>query len=216
MGAETLDRAAFIHRVEVPPPEATEAGVPTRALLLLHGTGGNEHDLLPLGRAVAPDAVLISPRGRVLEAGMPRFFRRLAEGVFDEADVAAQAADLAAFARDAASRHAPGLELTALGFSNGANIAAALMLLHPGVLDAAVLLRPMVPLVPPVLPDLAGRRVLALNGMADPIATPAIAERLVALLRAAGATVEARMLPAGHGLTQADMDAAAAFLRAAP
>jgi phospholipase/carboxylesterase len=208
MTAATLDRAAFVHHVEVPPRAA-----PTRALLLLHGTGGNEHDLLPLGRAVAPDAVLISPRGQVLEAGMPRFFRRLAEGVFDEADVVARAADLAAFAREAAARHAPGLPLTALGFSNGANIAAALMLLHPDVLDAAVLLRPMVPLVPPVLPDLAGRRVLALNGMADPIATQAIAARIVALLRDAGADVDARMLPAGHGLTQADVDAAAAFLR---
>jgi phospholipase/carboxylesterase len=208
MTTTTLDRVDFIHRVEAP-----RTGAPTRALLLLHGTGGNEHDLLPFGRAVAPDAVLISPRGRVLEAGMPRFFRRLAEGVFDEADVVARAAELAAFAREAASRHAPGLPLAALGFSNGANIAAALMLLHPDVLDEAVLLRPMVPLTPAALPDLTGRRVLALNGMADPIATPAIAARIVALLRDAGAAVDARMLPAGHGLTQADVDAAAAFLR---
>ncbi|WP_291298599.1 alpha/beta hydrolase [Elioraea sp.] len=209
MTTATVDRATFVHHVEVP----RNNGAPTRALLLLHGTGGNEHDLLPLGRAVAPDAVLISPRGQVLEAGMPRFFRRLAEGVFDEADVVARAAELASFARKAAGRHAPGLPLTALGFSNGANIAAALMLLHPDVLDAAVLLRPMVPLVPAALPDLAGRRVLALNGMADPIATPAIGARIVALLRDAGADVDARMLPAGHGLTQADVDAAAAFLR---
>lgn len=212
MSTTTLDRVDFIHRVEAP-PKGANSGAPTRALLLLHGTGGNEHDLLPLGRAVAPDAVLISPRGRVLEAGMPRFFRRLAEGVFDEADVVARAAELAAFAREAAARHAPGLPLAALGFSNGANIAAALMLLHPDVLAEAVLLRPMVPLVPPALPDLAGRRVLALNGMADPIATPAIAGRIAALLREAGADVDARMLPAGHGLTQADVDAAAAFLR---
>jgi phospholipase/carboxylesterase len=197
----------FVHHVEAP-----RAAAPARALLLLHGTGGNEHDLLPLGRAVAPDAVLISPRGQVLENGMPRFFRRFAEGVFDEADVIARAADLATFARAAAARHAPGLPLAALGYSNGANIAAAMMLLHPEVLDAAVLLRAVTPLVPPALPDLAGRRALILSGIADPIAPPAAGERLAALLRDAGATAEARALAAGHGLVQADLDAASAFL----
>jgi phospholipase/carboxylesterase len=206
--AALTEAARFIHTVEAP-----RTGAPTRALLLLHGTGGNEHDLLPLGRTVAPDAVLISPRGQVLENGMPRFFRRFAEGVFDEADLVARTADLAAFARDAAARHAPGLPLAALGYSNGANIAAAVMLLHPDVLDAAVLLRAMVPLVPSSLPDLSGRRVLALSGIADPIAPPAGAERLATLLREAGAGVEVRALAAGHGLVQADVDAARAFLR---
>jgi len=210
MGA-LAEAAHFVHAVEPP-----RDGAATRALLLLHGTGGDEHDLLPLGRAVAPDAVLISPRGQVLEAGAPRFFRRLAEGVFDEADVIARAADLAGFAREAAARHAPGLPLAALGYSNGANIAAAMLLLHPGVLDAAVLLRPMLPLVPPTPPDLAGRRVLALSGIADPIAPPAIGQRLAALLRKAGASVETRALPAGHGLTQADVDAARGFLATGP
>jgi len=206
--AALTEAARFVHTVEAP-----RTGAPTSALLLLHGTGGAEHDLLPLGRAVAPDAVLISPRGPVLENGMARFFRRVAEGVFDEADVIARAADLAAFAREAAARHAPGLPLAALGYSNGANIAAAVMLLHPDALDAAVLLRAMVPLVPERLPDLSGKRVLALSGIADTIAPPDGAERLAGLFRRAGASVGTRALPAGHGLVQADVDASAGFLR---
>ncbi|RZK95567.1 MAG: alpha/beta hydrolase, partial [Methylobacterium sp.] len=145
---------------------ATAPGLPP--LLLLHGTGGDETDLLPLGRTLLPGAALLSPRGAVLENGMPRFFRRLAEGVFDEADLRRRAADLAGFIAEA--RTAYGLAApVAVGFSNGANIAAALLLLHPGVLAGAVLLRPMVPLreTPPV--DLAGRPVLMLSGAADPI-----------------------------------------------
>lgn len=208
MAAEATREAGFVHHVEAPRDAA-----PRRALLLLHGTGGNEHDLVPLGRTLAPDAVLISPRGKVLERGAPRFFRRFAEGMFDEADVVARAAELAAWAKVAAARHAPGLPLVAFGFSNGANIAAAMLLLHPEVLDEAVLLRAMPPLSAPPVPDLSGRRVLMLNGLADPIATPEIAERLAGQLRASGAALTARMLPAGHGLTQADLDAAAGFLR---
>ncbi|MCU0987178.1 MAG: alpha/beta hydrolase [Acetobacteraceae bacterium] len=196
----------FVHRIEAP------AGPARRALLLLHGTGGDENDLLPLGRAAAPDAVLISPRGMVREGAMARFFRRFAEGVFDEADIIARAAELAAFAAEAAAAHAPGLPLAALGYSNGANIAAAMMLLHPAVLDRAVLLRAVVPLTPSVLPDLAGRRALVLSGIADPIAPPEAGERLAALLRAAGAAAEARAIAAPHGLVQADLDAARAFL----
>jgi phospholipase/carboxylesterase len=192
--------------------EAPRGASPRLALLLLHGTGGDEHDLVPLGREIAPDAVLIGVRGRVRERGAPRFFRRLAEGVFDEADLVARAADLAAFAEAAFARHAPGLPRAALGFSNGANMAAALMLLHPHVLDAAVLLRPMVPFAPASLPDLAGRRALIASGIADPIAPPAEGERLTALLRKAGAEVRTLMVPAGHGLTRADVSAAASFL----
>lgn len=208
MDAVSEARAGFVHHVEAP-----RSGAPSRALVLLHGTGGNEHDLVPLGRTVAPDAVLISPRGRVLENGMPRFFRRFAEGVFDEADVIARAAELAGFVREAAARHAPGLPVAALGYSNGANIAAAMLLLHGTVVERAVLLRAMVPLVPQSLADLSGTRVLVLSGIADPIAPPAEAERLAGLLRRGGAAVETRALAAGHGLVQADLDAAAAFLR---
>jgi phospholipase/carboxylesterase len=197
----------YVHVVEAP-----QGASPRLALLLLHGTGGDEHDLVPLGREVAPDAVLIGVRGQVLERGAPRFFRRLAEGVFDEADLVARAAELAGFAEAAFARYAPGLPRTALGFSNGANIAAALMLLHPALLDAAVLLRPMVPLAPSALPDLAGRRVLIASGIADPIAPPAEGERLASLLRKVGAEVHTLAMPAAHGLTRADVSAAASFL----
>ncbi|KQQ40580.1 hydrolase [Methylobacterium sp. Leaf125] len=180
-------------------------------LLLLHGTGGDETDLLPLGRTLLPGAALLSPRGAVLENGMPRFFRRLAEGVFDEADLRRRAADLAGFIAEA--RTAYGLAApVAVGFSNGANIAAALLLLHPGVLAGAVLLRPMVPLreTPPV--DLAGRPVLMLSGAADPIVPAANVGSLAERLRAAGATVSHETLPVGHGLSQADVAQAGAWL----
>lgn len=196
--------------------EAPNGAAPRLALLLLHGTGGDEHDLVPLGREVAPDALLIGVRGLVLERGAPRFFRRFAEGVFDEADILARAADLAGFAEEAFARHAPGLPRAALGFSNGANMAAALMLLHPDLLRSVVLLRPMVPLVPASLPDLRGGRVLVASGIADPIAPPAEGERLAGLLRSAGAVVETLAVPAGHGLTRADVGAAASFLAESP
>jgi len=182
-------------------------------LLLLHGTGGDENDLLPLGRTLLPGAALLSPRGDVLENGMPRFFRRLAEGVFDEADLRRRAADLAGFVAEA--RRAYGLAApVALGFSNGANIAAALLLLHPEVLAGAVLLRAMVPLreTPPV--DLTGRPVLMLSGAADPIVPAENAERLASALRAAGAVVDHRILPGGHGLGQADLTLARDWLAA--
>jgi phospholipase/carboxylesterase len=188
---------------------ATAPGLPP--LLLLHGTGGDETDLLPLGRTLLPGAALLSPRGAVLENGMPRFFRRLAEGVFDEADLRRRAADLAGFIAEA--RTAYGLAApVAVGFSNGANIAAALLLLHPRVLAGAVLLRPMVPLreTPPV--DLAGRPVLMLSGAADPIVPAANVESLAERLRAAGATVSHETLPVGHGLSQADVAQAGVWL----
>jgi phospholipase/carboxylesterase len=188
---------------------ATAPGLPP--LLLLHGTGGDETDLLPLGRTLLPGAALLSPRGAVLENGMPRFFRRLAEGVFDEADLRRRAADLAGFIAEA--RTAYGLAApVAVGFSNGANIAAALLLLHPGVLAGAVLLRPMVPLreTPPV--DLAGRPVLMLSGAADPIVPAANVGSLAERLRAAGATVSHETLPVGHGLSQADVAQAGVWL----
>ncbi|POR44103.1 alpha/beta hydrolase [Methylobacterium sp. V23] len=188
---------------------ATAPGLPP--LLLLHGTGGDETDLLPLGRTLLPGAALLSPRGAVLENGMPRFFRRLAEGVFDEADLRRRAADLAGFIAEA--RTAYGLAApVAVGFSNGANIAAALLLLHPRVLAGAVLLRPMVPLreSPPV--DLAGRPVLMLSGAADPIVPAANVGSLAERLRAAGATVSHETLPVGHGLSQADVAQAGVWL----
>ena len=180
-------------------------------LLMLHGTGGDEGDLLPLGRALAPGAALLSPRGAVLENGMPRFFRRLAEGVFDEADLRRRATDLADFIAHA--RAAYGLAApVAVGFSNGANIAAALLLLHSEALAGAVLLRPMLPLAETAPVDLAGRPVLMLSGAADPI-VPAVNVRALAdRLRANGAQVAHETLPTGHGLSQDDVARAGAWL----
>ncbi|MCQ4158608.1 alpha/beta hydrolase [Roseomonas sp. GC11] len=173
-------------------------------LLLLHGTGGDENDLIPLGREVAPGAALLSPRGRVLEAGMPRFFRRLAEGVFDEADLRAQAAAMAGFIATARARHGLAAPV-ALGFSNGANMAAALLLLHPGALAGAALLRAMPPLRQPPPVVLAGTPVLLLSGTADPIVPPQGSTALAATLAAGGAAVTHRAMPGGHGLTRADL-----------
>jgi phospholipase/carboxylesterase len=201
----TATELSFIHRFE------SGADRNTPPLLLLHGTGGGENDLIGLGRMVAPDAVLLSPRGKVSEGGMPRFFRRLAEGVFDEEDVKRRANELADFvgqAREAYDLPAP----IALGFSNGANIAAATLLLRPEALAGAVLIRAMVPLARPPAADLTGKPVLILSGAMDPMVPQDNAARLAALLSGAGAAVEHRTLPAGHGLSQADVALARAFL----
>ena len=194
----------YIHRFE---PGADPSRPP---VLLLHGTGGDESDLLPLGREIAPGAALLSPRGNVLEGHAPRFFRRFREGLFDEDDVRRRAGELADFVAEA--RRAYGLaQPFALGYSNGANIAAAVLLLHPETLAGAILLRAMAPLAEPPRPDLSGVPVLILSGLNDPIAPRATAERLAAALAAAGARVERDDLPAGHGLTQADVTRPKAF-----
>jgi phospholipase/carboxylesterase len=196
---------SFTHRFVA----ATQPGRPP--VLLLHGTGGDETDLIPLGQTVAPGAALLSPRGKVLENGMPRFFRRFAEGVFDEADVAARANELADFIAEA--REAYGLEApVAVGFSNGANIAAAVLLLSPEALAGAALLRAMVPLRDPPAADLAGKRVLIVSGAADPMIPAENAGRLAAMLRAAGAEVQHEILPLGHGLSHADVRLTATWL----
>jgi predicted esterase len=184
-------------------------------LLLLHGTGGNERDLLPLARALSPESAVLSPRGKVSEHGALRFFARRAEGVFDPAEVIARTHELADFI--AAASQAYGFDsgkLTAVGFSNGANIAATLLILRPESLGAAVLLRGMVVLDQPALAgSLAGKRVLLTNGRSDPIIPLDHPPRLAALLRAGGADVTEQMLPAGHGLIQSDIAAAQTWLR---
>jgi phospholipase/carboxylesterase len=182
-------------------------------LMLLHGTGGNENDLLPLGEALAPGAALLSPRGKVLENGMPRFFRRLTEGVFDVRDVEARAHELADFVNAAREVHQLGeTRPVAVGFSNGANIAAALLLLRPEALTGAILFRAMVPLEPPALPDLRGVRVFLGAGRRDPIASPAQTDRLAEMLGSAGADVSVHWVDAGHGLTAGDVEAAKTWL----
>jgi len=189
---------SFIHRFQ----PAAEPG--KRPILLLHGTGGNEDDMLPLGGMIAPGAALLSPRGKVLEGGLPRFFRRLAEGIFDEEDVRRRAHELADFvaeARDAYGLPAP----VAVGFSNGANIAAAVLQLRPEALAGAALLRAMVPLRDPPVADLADKSVLIVSGAMDPIVPADNAKRLASLLTGAGAAVQHEVLPTGHGLSQADL-----------
>lgn len=196
----------FVHVFK---PAATPSGL---TLLLLHGTGGNEHDLLPLGN-LASGAALLSPRGAVLELGMPRFFRRLSEGVFDEADLRQRAGELADFVTAAAAHyHFDPSRVIALGFSNGANIASATMLLRPGVLAGAVLFRGTVPLVPDPMPSITGTHVLLSNGLSDPLVAPAQTERLARLLQRAGADVELHWQPAGHELMPADFSAARVWL----
>ncbi len=196
----------FVHRWEPGPGGDT--------LLLLHGTGGDEHDLLDLGRALDPAANLLSPRGQVLEAGMPRFFRRLAMGVFDEADLVRRTDDLAAFVGRAAAHYGFDVaRVTAVGFSNGANIAGATLLLRPEVLAGAVLLRAMVPLTPAHGPDLRGRAVFVAAGRADPMAPPAETRRLAEMLEHAGASVTLHWSPAGHVLDGSDVTAARTWLQ---
>jgi phospholipase/carboxylesterase len=196
---------AFVHTFE---PASDPARAP---ILLLHGTGGDERDLLPLGRAIAPRAALLSPRGKVIENGMPRFFRRLREGVFDEADMRRRANELADFVGEA--RGAYGLaKPVAVGFSNGANIAAAVLLLRPDTLAGAVLMRAMAPFRSLPKSKLAGTPVLILSGLLDPIVPADSAGRLAAALAASGANVQRKMLPAGHGITEEDLALATAFL----
>src|SRR5262245_50743243 len=190
-------------------------GTSSRTLLLLHGTGGNERDLIPLGRELDPNAALLSPRGKVLEHGMPRFFRRLAEGVFDLEDLKYRANELADFVSAAAQHYGFASDnLVAVGYSNGANIAAAMLLVRPEILPAAILFRAMVPLHPDKLPNLSSVRVWIGAGDQDPIVPASETKGLVELFRRAGADVTIRFAKAGHGLTNGDLEAARDWLKA--
>lgn len=181
-------------------------GSSDRTLLLLHGTGGNEHDLIPLGRELDPTAALLSPRGKVLENGHARFFRRLAEGVFDVEDLKNRTDELANFVRAAAEHYQIALEkMVAVGYSNGANIAGSMLLRRPGILRTAVLLRAMVPFRPDVLPDLSAVRVWIGGGEQDVIIPSGETKRLADLLQEAGAEVTAHFVDAGHRLTNAEL-----------
>lgn len=200
---------SFIHRF-VP---ATSPNAPT--LLLLHGTGGDENDLLELGKVLAPGAALLSPRGKVLENGMPRFFRRLAEGVFDEDDLKARTHELADFVAQAAAAYGfDANNVFAAGYSNGANIAAGLLLLQPEVLRAAILLHAMVPLVPEKTPDLTGTSVFLSAGRFDPMVTAANAQRLADMLQECGANVQLHWENGGHALSRSEIAAAQAWVKA--
>jgi predicted esterase len=192
-----------------------EEGSRPLTLLLLHGTGGDEQSLIPIGRQLAPDARLLSPRGKVLENGsQTRFFRRLAEGVFDIEDLIFRTHELADFVQAASVAYGFALtSVVAVGYSNGANIAGALLLLRPEVLAGALLLRPMVPLLPDTLPELANRPVFIAAGERDELITQDQPEALAALLRRAGADVTLRWEPGTHKLTRPELDDAAGWLR---
>ena len=205
MSAEDL---GFVHRFF--PGDVSDPGV---TLLVLHGTGGDENNLVSLGRELAPGAAILSPRGKVSEYGAPRFFRRLAEGVFDHEDLFFRTHELAEFVEAAGEEYGLDLSrLVAAGYSNGANIAASLMLLRPGLLRAAVLFRAMVPFEPEETPDLSGMPVFMASGRRDQMISPENSGRLAEILRQAGADVDLRWRDTGHGLTYEEVAEAREWL----
>jgi phospholipase/carboxylesterase len=197
----------FVHRYL---PGEDESG-PT--LLLLHGTGGNEEDLVPLGETLAPNAAFLSPRGKVSEYGAPRFFRRLAEGVFDHEDLLFRTHELAEFVEAASEEYGfDPSKVVAVGYSNGANVAASTILLHPDLLQAAVLFRAMVPFEPDPAPDLSGTPVFLAAGRMDRMIPPDNTQRLADILLEAGADVDLRWRDTGHPLTYEEVGEAKGWL----
>lgn len=202
-----IDR--YVHRFD--PPEPGRGA--TITFLMLHGTGGDEHDLVPLARLLRPGAAVLAPRGDLLERGMPRFFRRLAEGVFDLDDLRRRTETLAEWIRIACQRYAiePN-RLVACGFSNGANIAASILLTYTDVFAGAILLSPVVPFEPTASVTHAGTPVFIGAGRDDTVAPPASAERLATLLRERGANVTVYLGAGAHGITPPELAAAREWL----
>ncbi|MEA2552638.1 MAG: phospholipase/carboxylesterase, partial [Fimbriimonadaceae bacterium] len=187
-------------------------GKSTRVLLALHGTGGDENDLIPLAQSIDPDASIISPRGRVNEDGANRFFRRFSEGVFDQEDMQRQTEGLADFLGKARDEY--GFEFTdvvTLGFSNGANMGLSLLLRRPELLSGGIIFRGMVPFEAENV-DLSGKRVFLANGRDDPMVPIGNATKLGEMLKKAGADVEQLWIDGGHNLTQEDIAAAKSWL----
>lgn len=183
-----------------------------KTLLLLHGTGGTEQDLLPLADIVDQDANVLSVRGNILENGMPRFFKRLAEGVFDEEDLIFRTKELNTFLDEAAEKYEfDRKQIIAIGYSNGANIAASLLFHYGDALEGAILHHPMVPRRDIELPDLSGKRVFIAAGTNDPICSAQESEELKSLLENAGASVELHWENRGHQLTIDEVKAAKAW-----
>lgn len=193
------DDLGFIHRF-VPGEESADT------LLVLHGTGGNENDLIGIGQAIAPGAAILSPRGNVLENGAPRFFKRIAEGVFDPKEVRSRAEELARFVRAAAITYRlDASRIFALGYSNGANVASTVMLIEPGVIQGAVLLRPMVVYEPTEKIELTGSSLFISAGRMDAIVPTDSVERLADMFRAANADVTLKWQVSGHNLVPGEI-----------
>ena len=200
----------FVHRHISANSKAKKSSL---TLLLLHGTGGTEDDLIPLGNELATDASILSVRGKVLENGMPRFFRRLEEGVFDLEDLKMRTDELADFILKSSSVYEFDLKrLVAVGYSNGANIGASLLLKRPEVLAGAILFRAMVPFVPDVLPDLSKKSVILLEGLRDPIVSKQEAESLLKIFNKSRSNVTMKWQDSGHNLTQEDIESAKEWL----
>ncbi len=198
----------FIHRFV--PPEDSASG---ETLIVLHGTGGNENDLVGIGQTIAPGAAILSPRGNVLENGAPRFFKRLAEGVFDPKEVRSRSEELARFIRAAITKY--GLDPTriyALGYSNGANIASTVMFVEPGLIQGAILFRPMLVFEPQEQNDLSGSSVFISAGRMDPIVPASSIERLVELFESRHGEVTLKWQLAGHNLVPSEVREAADWL----
>jgi phospholipase/carboxylesterase len=200
----------FIHRFI---PSHSNVKGTELTLLLLHGTGGTEDDLIPLGKELAPNASILSVRGKVLENGMPRFFRRLEEGVFDIEDLKIRTDELAEFIVKSSSVYTfDPHKVIAVGYSNGANIGASLLLRHPEVLAGAILFRAMVPFIPAALPDLSEKSIILLEGMYDPIVSRSQAENLLEIFTNTQSSITLKWQDSGHNLTQEDIDAAKKWL----
>ena len=200
----------FIHRFIPPHSNAKQS---KQTLLLLHGTGGTEDDLIPLGNELAPNASILSVRGRVLENGMPRFFRRLEEGVFDLEDLKMRTDELAEFLTKSSSKYMfDEKRIIAVGYSNGANIAASLLLRRPESLAGAILFRAMVPYSPTVMPDLSNKSIILLEGLYDPIVSTTEAQRLLEIFTNAQSNVTLKWQDSGHNLTNEDIIAAKKWL----
>lgn len=204
----SVEPLTFMH-VYKPPVEDTQT-----TLVLLHGTGGDEADLLELGEQLAPGCGMLGIRGKVSENGANRFFRRLSEGVFDEADLRFRTLELATFLQQAVTtyRLAP-KALLAVGYSNGANIAASSLLLSPDVFAGAVLFRAMLPLTPDILPVLGNKPVLIEAGDHDPIVPRERVEGLTVLLQRAGADCDVQWNHASHALTHGELAYAQKWVR---
>ena len=184
-----------------------------RVLLMLHGTGGDEHSLLDLADAMDEEASVLSVRGNVREGSSNRFFRRLSEGVFDLEDLNRRTNDLADFLNESSAQHAFNLDaVVAVGFSNGANIAASLLLRRPESIGAGILIRSMVPFEPSTTPNLIGKRVLMLSGDRDPLVEVSNAQSLASMFRAYGAEITFELLTAGHDFTRRDLELSQGWL----